>query len=78
MDQELEHPNLDINRRSFIIKSFIAMAGMATLATFSKKLTYPAIKTHSSRLTASGSIFTPRVGYKVGYWKNKFNSIRLK
>lgn len=78
MSQELENVHLDINRRSFIKKSIIAMAGMATLATLSKKLTYPPIKGFSPRPTDTQSIFTPRVGSKLGYWRNKFNSIRLK
>ena len=77
MSGELLNPKLIMDRRGFIKKSIVAMAGIVTLTALSRS----SITSHLRRTNEykdTGSIFTPRPGSKLNYWRNKINNFRLK
>jgi len=74
MSEESLDPKLIMDRRGFIKKSIVAMAGMATLTALSG----PTSLRRSNVSKDTGSIFTPRPGSKLNYWRNRFNNFRLK
>jgi hypothetical protein len=50
------------------------MAGLATLTTLSRPTSTRRFRVSND----TGSIFTPRPGSKLNYWRNRFNNFRLK
>ena len=74
MSEESLDPKFIMDRRGFIKRSIVAVAGIATLTTLSR----PTSLRRSNVSKDTGSIFAPRPGSKLNYWRNRFNNFRLK
>lgn len=74
MSEESLDPQFIMDRRGFIKRSIVAMAGLATLTTLSRPTSTRRFRVSND----TGSIFTPRPGSKLNYWRNRFNNFRLK
>lgn len=66
-----------LNRREFLTRAAIALGAAAAVAATSRRLSL------SSRSGAAGSpapdsLFTPRPGSRLRFWRNKLEQIRLR
>ena len=68
---------LPINRREFMTRAAVAMGAAATLAAMTRNLPFSPFKKRSSGLSSADSIFLPRPGSRLRYWRNKLDLFRL-
>jgi hypothetical protein len=67
-----------LSRREFMTKATIAMGATATLAAMTRSLPFSPFKRSGTDLSLKASIFTPRPGSRLAYWRNKMNQFRLR
>lgn len=67
-----------LNRREFMTRAAIAMGATATLAAMTRNLPFSPFKRTGTSLSSADSIFTPRPGSRLAYWRNKMNQFRLR
>ena len=67
-----------LNRRSFITRAAAAVGAVATLAAMTQNLPFSPFKKSSGSLSSVDSIFTPRVGSRLNYWRSRLDRFRLR
>ena len=67
-----------LNRREFMTRAAIAMGATATLAAMTRNLPFSPLKRSGANLSSADSIFLPRPGSRLSYWRNKLNQFRLR
>ena len=67
-----------LNRREFMTRAAIAMGAAATLASMTRNLPFSPFKRSGANLSSTDSIFVPRPGSRLNYWRNKLNRFRLR
>ncbi|GEM_PF-1253662 len=67
-----------INRREFMTKAAIAMGATAALAAMTQNLPFSPFKKSVANLSSADSIFLPKPGSRLRYWRNKLDQLRLR
>ena len=67
-----------LNRREFITRAALAVGAAATLAAMTRNLPFSPFKKSSGSLSSADSIFTPRPGSRLRYWRNQLDRFRLR
>ncbi len=67
-----------LNRREFMTSAAVAVGAAATLAAMTRNLPFSPFKKSSARLSSADSIFLPRPGSRLRYWRNKLGRFRLR
>ena len=67
-----------LNRREFMTRAAIAMGATATLAAMTRNLPISPFKRSVANLSTADSIFLPRPGSRLRYWRNKLSHFRLR
>ena len=67
-----------LNRREFITRAALAVGAVATLAAVTRNLRVSPFKKSSGSLSSADSIFLPRPGSRLNYWRSKLNRFRLR
>ena len=78
MTDRSEKPAGLLNRRDFMTRAAVAMWAAATLAAVSRTLSLSPFKRNAGNLSSLDSIFIPRPGSRLMYWRNKLNQFRLR
>ncbi len=66
-----------LNRREFLTRAAIALGAAAAVAATSRRLSLSS-RSGASGSPASDSLFTPRPGSRLRYWRNKLEQFRLR
>jgi hypothetical protein len=66
-----------LNRREFLTRAAIALGAAAAVAATSRRLSLSS-RSGAAGSPASDSLFTPRRGSRLRYWRNKLEQIRLR
>ncbi|MDP6494298.1 MAG: hypothetical protein QGI09_02490 [Dehalococcoidia bacterium] len=67
-----------LNRREFMARAPMAMGATATLAAMTRNLPFSSFTTNGANLSSADSIFAPRPGWRLSYWRNRLNQFRLR
>jgi len=67
-----------LNRREFMTKAAIAMGATAALAAMTRNLPFAPFKRSAANLSSADSIFLPKPGSRLRYWRNKLDQFRLR
>lgn len=67
-----------LNRREFMTRTAVAVGAAATLAAMTRNLPFSPFKNSSGSRSSADSIFTPRPGSRLRYWRSKLDRFRLR
>ena len=67
-----------LNRREFMTRAVVVMGAAVTLAALTRKLSFSPSKKGSGSLSSADSIFLPRPGSRLRYWRSKLTRFRLR
>lgn len=67
-----------LNRREFMTRAAIAMGATVTLAAMTRNMALSPFRRGGAGITSADSIFIPRPGSRLSYWRNKLNQFRLR
>ena len=67
-----------LNRREFMTRAAVALGAAATLAAMTRNLPFSPFKKSSGNLSSADSIFLPRPGSRLRYWRSKLDRFRLR
>ena len=67
-----------LNRREFMTRAAMAVGAAVTLAAMTRNLPFSPFKTSSRSLSSADSMFVPRPGSRLRYWRNKLDQFRLR
>ena len=66
-----------LNRREFLTRAAIALGAAAAVAATSRRLSMSS-RSGAAGSSASDSLFTPRPGTRLRFWRNKLEQFRLR
>ncbi len=66
-----------LNRREFLTRAAIALGAAAAVAATSRRLSLSS-RSGAASSPAADSLFTPRPGSRLRFWRNKLEQIRLR
>ena len=67
-----------LNRREFMTRAALAVGAAATLAAMTRNLPFSPFKKNSDSPSSADSIFVPRPGSRLRYWRSKLDRFRLR
>jgi len=67
-----------LNRREFMTRAALIVGTAAVLTSMSRRLPMHPFKRNLDIRSSAGSIFTPRIGSRLGYWRTKLSRFRLR
>ena len=66
-----------VSRRKFLTQAVLTFGALATMSAFSNRLRM-VTGNPKNRAGTSDSIFQPRLGSRLNYWRNKLGNLRLR
>ncbi len=76
MTDSAERTGRLLNRREFMTRAAIALGAAAAVAAAGRRLSLTS--SNKSVAPASDSLFTPRPGSRLRYWRNRLEQLRLR
>ena len=67
-----------LNRREFLTRAAIALGAAAAAAATSRRLSLSSRSGSAGSSPVSDSLFTPRPGTRMRFWRNKLEQFRLR
>ncbi len=67
-----------LNRREFMTRAAIAVGATAAVTAFTRRLPFSPFGKSGASKSPADSIFLPKPGSRLRYWRNRLDSFRLR
>ncbi len=67
-----------LNRREFMTRAAVAVGAAAAVTAFTRKMPFSPFGKSGAAKSPADSIFLPKPGSRLRYWRNRLDSFRLR
>lgn len=78
MTESLDRESGLINRRAFLTRSALVVGAAAALHAMTRNLPFSPFRGEAATLSNADSIFLPKPGSRLRYWRNRLDRFRLR